>query len=83
MGVMERMSRLDDRAERFGQRHALKFDTQPPPWLKYSPLPFFLFAVASLPLTLATSPTFTTAVLGALVAVELVVVLPWVRKHHL
>jgi hypothetical protein len=84
MGVTERMTRLDQRAEdRFGHIFQRNYDTEPPRWLKYGGFALIPLGPMSLPLTFATSSRLTSAVLGVLLLVYVVVVLTWVRKHRL
>ena len=84
MGVMERMTRLDQRAEdRFGHMFQWNYDAEPPRWLKYSGFALIPLGPMTVPLTFAASSWLTSAVLGVLLLVYVVVVLAWVRKHRL
>lgn len=82
MHVRERLRQLDRRAEAFGRRYQREYDVPPPVWLKYGGLVLILLSPGAVPLSVASSPVVTMAVLGSLLGVYAVVVCAWVVRHR-
>ncbi len=73
----EQLRKLD--GQTFGSR---KYDAKPPLWLKYFIFPFVVLTVLGGPLASATSPAVSMTLVAAVLAVYLVALFTWVRKHR-